>query len=123
MDWIDGSENGGLLVLDYQVNIAELSGDYSVFATGVPTQKFVATGLTFGTIYKFTIQSRNSHGLSPVSDELILLAAFKPLAPVTITTSIEGPLTVIEWSDPVDNGSPITGYLIYIAEHDSETFT
>jgi hypothetical protein len=58
-----------------------------------------------------------------VSDELILLAAFKPQAPTTVTTTIDGPNTVIEWSDPVDHGSPITGYLIYIAEHNSEVFT
>jgi hypothetical protein len=51
------------------------------------------------------------------------LAAFKPEAPTTVTTSIDGPKTVIEWSDPIDNGSPITGYKIYIVEHDSVVFT
>lgn len=40
-----------------------------------------------------------------------------------MTTSIDGPKTVIEWSDPIDNGSPITGYKIYIVEHDSDVFT
>lgn len=55
MSWADGAEDGGLAVLDYQVNIAEVGGDYSVFATNVPDQSFVATGLTFGTTYKFTI--------------------------------------------------------------------
>lgn len=59
--------------------------------TGVLSQDYVAAGLTFGTTYKFTIQSRNSHGLSPTSDEIELLAAFKPEAPVTVTTTISGP--------------------------------
>jgi hypothetical protein len=35
MKWLDGPENGGLTVQDYQVNIAELGGEFSVFETGV----------------------------------------------------------------------------------------
>jgi hypothetical protein len=35
MSWLDGPENGGLAVQDYQVNIAELGGEFSVFQTGV----------------------------------------------------------------------------------------
>ena len=30
---------------------------------------------------------------------------------------------IIDWTDPVDNGSPITGYKIYIKEHGSTTYT
>jgi hypothetical protein len=40
-----------------------------------------------------------------------------------VTTTISLDKTVIEWSEPVDHGSPITGYKIYIIEHDSVVFT
>lgn len=70
--------------------------------------------MTSGTTYRFKVQARNSHGLSDYSTEIVHLAAFKPDAPLTVTTTIELSNVVIEWANPVDNGSPITGYEIYV---------
>jgi len=123
LTWADGVENGGLSVLDYRVNIAELGASYTVFQSGIVAQSFVVTGLTSGKTYKFKVEARNSHGYSAYSDEVTLLAAFKPEAPTTVTTAISGPHVIIQWSEPINNGSPITGYKIFIVEHNSAIFT
>jgi hypothetical protein len=34
-----------------------------------------------------------------------------------------GNQAVVQWIQPITNGSPITAYLIYIREHNSTTFT
>jgi hypothetical protein len=72
--------------------------------------------LTFGLTYKFKVEARNSHGLSEYSEEIILLAAFKPEAPITVSTSNLNDKIVVAWSEPIDNGFPITGYQIYIRD-------
>jgi len=123
LTWADGVENGGLAVLDYRVNIAELGGSYTVFQSGIVSQSFVVTGLTSGKMYKFKVEARNSHGYSDYSDEVTLLAAFKPEAPTTVTTTVSGPNVIIQWSEPLNNGSPITGYKVFIVEHNSAIFT
>jgi len=46
LTWADGVDNGGLSVLDYRVNIAELGASYTVFQSGIVAQSFVVTGLT-----------------------------------------------------------------------------
>jgi large repetitive protein len=89
----------------------------------VTTQSFVVTGLTSGVTYNFKVQSRNSHGFSDYSDEVTLLCAFKPDAPLTVTTSISNSDVIVSWSNPVDNGSPITGYQVYVVQHNSAIYT
>lgn len=87
------------------------------------TKSFTASGLTSGIIYEFKIESRNSYGYSELSDPITLLAAFKPDAPITVGTANYLNQVVVTWSMPVTNGSPITGYRIYIQEHNSGAFT
>jgi hypothetical protein len=36
--------------------------------------------------YEFALEARNSYGFSVLSDDLVLLNAFKPYAPLTVTT-------------------------------------
>jgi hypothetical protein len=61
-------------------------GIYSVKESNVLNQNYIAEDLTFGVTYKFKVESRNSHGYSDYSDEITLLAAFKPEAPATVGT-------------------------------------
>lgn len=92
-------------------------------ASGIVTQSYVVTDLTPGVTYDFKVEARNSHGHGAFSDTITLLNAFKPEAPITISTTISGPNVIIQWSDPVDNGSPITGYRIHIRENGSTVYT
>jgi hypothetical protein len=48
---------------------------------------YTAIGLTAGTTYVLTVESRNSYGFSVVSEEITLLCAFVPEPPLIVTTS------------------------------------
>jgi hypothetical protein len=75
---------------------------------------YIAIDLTAGITYQFKIESRNSYGYSTFSESITLLCAFKPDAPVSVTTANSADQVTISWSTPVENGSPITAYKIYI---------
>jgi len=91
-------------------------GSYDILQSRIPveTTTFTATGLTAGNTYKFKVQSENEYGFSDYSNEVVILAAQKPSAPPAPVTSISGLNVKIEWGLSSDNGSPITGYTIYI---------
>lgn len=52
-----------------------------------------------------------------------MLCAFKPEAPDAPTTYRVTNQMYIDWEEPFTNGSPITGYRIFILEHDKVTYT
>jgi hypothetical protein len=64
-----------------------LGGDYSILASGITNTYYTAIGLTAGTTYVLTVESRNSYGFSVVSEEITLLCAFVPEPPLIVTTS------------------------------------
>jgi hypothetical protein len=114
---------GGALIEDYRVNIKEQGGTYSVLASAIANTHYTAIGLTAGTTYVFTVESRNSYGYSVVSEEITMLCAFIPEPPLTVATSNLGDQIVLDWIEPVTNGSPITAYRVYVRESDYATFT
>lgn len=82
--------------------------------SGLLTPDYVATSLTSGVIYEFKVESRNAYGYSPLSEKITLLAAFKPEAPETVQTENFNDQVIVSWAMPITNGSPITGYRIYV---------
>jgi hypothetical protein len=123
LEWSDGAEDGGLPVIDYRVSIAEEGQAFSELESNVILQSYTAISLTSGTTYEFKIESRNSYGYSDFSDSITLLAAFTPEAPVTVATANSADQIIVTWSMPETNGSPITGYKIYVQEHGTSVFT
>jgi len=122
MTWEAASFTGGAVIIDYRISIAEQGGSFSVLASGLTSPEYLATDLTFGTTYEFKVESRNSYSFSPYSDTLTLLCAFKPDPPLTITTSNTLNTVTVQWSDPVANGSPITGYDVSVETTDGVTY-
>jgi hypothetical protein len=55
LTWIEGLANGGSVVIDYRVSLAEESAAYSVIASGVVGLSYTATDLSPGTRYKIKI--------------------------------------------------------------------
>lgn len=53
--WDKASEEGGTPVIDYQVSLAEVSGSYSVIATGLTETSYTSVGLTAGVTYKLKV--------------------------------------------------------------------
>jgi hypothetical protein len=52
-----------------------------------------------------------------------MLCAWKPFKPDPPTTYRVTNQMYIDWEEPFINGSPITGYRIFILEHDKVTYT
>ena len=70
--------------------------------------------LDAGTIYKFRVRARNAYGYGEYSDEFEVLCAYIPEPPFDANTLVELNQVKFEWSEGVTNGSPITGYRIFI---------
>ena len=101
-----------------------VQGDsFSVLANDLTSAEYLANELAFGTTYEFKVESRNSYGYSAFSNTVSLLCAYIPDPPLMITTANTNNLVTVSWDDPVDNGSVISAYKIYILEHDSVTYT
>lgn len=125
--WQEGIFNGGDTILDYRVSINdERDGTevYNVIVTGLVPTTYVATDLQYGVIYTFVVESRNSYDYSvDPSDPLSLLCAIEPDQVAPPTTTIYLDKVIVDWEAPNDHGSPITGYRIYILQHDKVTYT
>lgn len=114
LTWEDGADPGGLPVLDYRITITSASIGFSQLVLGVSTKSYTAVNLVAGLNYDFKVESRNSYGYSALSDPITMLCAWKPEPPSAPTTYVVGNQAFIDWSEPVLNGVPITGYEIYL---------
>lgn len=108
LTWQEGAANGGATVEDYRITYDQGGSTYIDLATGVTSTSYTTTiTLTPGTTYKFKIEARNTYGYSDLSDEVSILAAQVPDAPVslandaTVTSSTQVGLT---WSAGAYNG-------------------
>lgn len=108
--------NGGVPILSYRVKQRVVDGDWSIIATGLTVTNHIATDLTLGTTYEWTVEALNSVGYSAPSVGFVELHALKPDTPVHPTTTNVGQTVVITWPPAVDNGATITQYIIYIKQ-------
>lgn len=74
--------------------------------------------MNFGTIYKFKVEARNEFGYSEHSEEVSILCATHPEKPAAPTTTVVNDYVIFDWDAPVDNGTPITSYNVYIRQSD-----
>lgn len=125
--WQDGASDGGIAVQDYTVFYDQGNGNYIEVESGVTTQYYLKTDLTPGTTYAFKVQARNAVGFSLDSQEVSILAAKIPEAPinlannVAITTAYQIGLT---WDQGVYNGgSAVIDYRLSYKESTSNSFT
>lgn len=92
LTWEKGENEGGTPITEYVLSYDQgTDGAYFfVFADGITTTDYIATGLIPGVNYHFKVQARNSFGLSDYSTEKIVLTAQKPDDPQAPFTSMEG---------------------------------
>jgi hypothetical protein len=112
--WSDGDANGGSPIIDYRVSYDQGTDEYVDLATSVVNKEYTATGLNYGTTYKFKVETRNEFGYSVHSEEVSILCAMHPEKPASPTTTVVTDYVIFNWDAPVDNGTPITGYEVYI---------
>jgi hypothetical protein len=121
ISWQQASFNGGDVILDYRVWMNDGRDAADVFteiATGLQQTSIVATGLQYGVIYTFKVESRNSYDYSDFSQTFSLLCAIEPDQIVQPTTTISLDKVIVDWSAPNDHGSPITSYRVFIQAAD-----
>ena len=77
LTWVDGTSSGGVPIIDYQIwyDSGILNSNLIQLVTGLTTKSYTATGLTEGTTYVFKVAARNSVGVSPLSEQVSVLAA------------------------------------------------
>ena len=68
-------EDGGTIVLDYEISFDQGIDTWSIIAYGVTEQQYTIVGLTAGTTYKFKVSARNDFGQSDYSSPVSILAA------------------------------------------------
>lgn len=92
-----------------------------MIASGFEQTTFLIDTLTPGIVYSFKVQARNAFGLSADSEEFSILCATVPNLPdAPVTTGVDSDV-IIQWTEPVTNGSPITAYKVFIKTKE-ETF-
>lgn len=102
LTWLDGTSNGGTIILDYKIWSDQATDSYIDVADGITDQFYTVTALSVGSTYKFKIQSRNSFGFSAFSSEITVKAAQKPDKPDAPTTTFDTTQVKIEWTAPFD---------------------
>ena len=55
LQWMEGANNGGSAVLDYQISYDQGSGTWVTLATGILQKQYQAIGLTAGLTYQFKV--------------------------------------------------------------------
>lgn len=63
LTWSEGAFNGGAVVTEYRINIAEQGASFSVLASTSNTN-YQVTSLTSGITYEFKIEAKNEYGYS-----------------------------------------------------------
>jgi hypothetical protein len=90
-----------------------------VTTTSYTTSVVLATG----EYYKFTVESRNAVGYSFVSNQVTVMAARIPDAPLLPITTINNSKVDISWTAPYNGGSPILSYKVQIQTSDGATYS
>lgn len=88
IQWDDGASDGGSPIIDYRISWDRGLDEWEYLATGVLYETYTASGLSFGTTYKYKIEARNLNGYSLYSEIVEILCAAAPAKPATPTTTI-----------------------------------
>jgi hypothetical protein len=112
ISWVAPLTDGGSAITSYQVVSSPAGYDSGIL--GVSTLSVVATGLTNGTSYSFTVTARNS-GALPASSEpsLSVIPYTTPSEPTGLSGITASGQITLSWTAPTNTGGRvITGYQI-----------
>ena len=107
--WSASSDNGGSPIISYR--ITSTPGNNRLTVGNVTSARFA--GLTNGTPYTFTVSAINTIGSSVESTSSNSITPLSAPSAPTITTVTPGVGSItVEWSEPDNGGTPITGYTV-----------
>ena len=115
MAWLAPDNDGGLPIIGFNVYAGLASGeeDYASplnGATPVTDRAFMATGLTGGQTYYFTVKALNDLGESVPSGETEATAIDVPGAPTGLQAVAGDGSVTLSWTPPVDTGGATIDY-------------
>ena len=115
VSWTAPSNNRGSAILGYLVKSSP--GDMActpTTSTGTNSTKCTVAGLTNGTSYTFTVQARNSFGLSSASTASPAVIPFGVPGTAAAPSVTAGDAAVtVTWVEPTNGGSAISKYKLY----------
>lgn len=110
--------DGGDPITEYALYSGPHGGSLSLAASvDDETFGYTFTGLTAGTAYDFALVAINSAGSSAQSELLTVTTDDVPDAPEVTADSRGETYLRVEWAPPLPNGSPLTGFKVYLAPH------
>ena len=116
-------DNGGSAITVYNVYLDDgMDGPFSgPYPNGLSLtwDSTLLPSLTTGLTYRLKYSAVNSEGESPLSDEVAILLAEVPSAPLSLqridSFSLPAGKIRVTWALPLDDGgSPVTGYKLYL---------
>ena len=118
VSWEAPEDDGGTPITRYEVQWSPdgVSGWNNAGSTADGmTLTFKNTGMTFGTTRHYRVAARNSRGLSAWSNPPYAMATTLsgvPGQPSLTVRATDANTIALTWTEPADNGDPITGYEI-----------
>lgn len=116
--WEQGASNGGELVDDFRIYYDRGLGESELLVTHYTQLNYMIDTLEPGITYGFWVQARNDFGYSDDSVIFYILCATVPDPPVAPSTVTVASDVTVSWLEPNNNGSPITGYKVYMRATD-----
>ena len=113
INWLPPATDGGSPVTSYTVWRNEVGEGFSNTRTVTTGTSTTWQNLEAGTLYQFRVRASNTHGDGPRSHWARVRTGSegKPDAPTGLTVSNLAPTGFrLDWDEPGDNESPITGY-------------
>ena len=115
LNWEVPLSDGNRRITGYEYRF-KTTGNYGAWvSTGSTSLSYVVPNLAIGTEYTFQTAARNSQGLSPPSNEVVVSTATQTVPGEVRSlsaTSLGNSSIRVSWSAPLDDGgSAITGYV------------
>jgi large repetitive protein len=118
LSWSAPADDGGAAISDYVIERSTDGAVWTVVDDGVSTATtYTLTGLTNGTRYSLRVYAKNSVGKGDLSTTVGAMPVWTPTAPSNPSASLSNSpggleYVALTWGAALDNGSPITAYLI-----------
>jgi fibronectin type 3 domain-containing protein len=114
LTWDAPSDNGGLLITNYRIHRALVSGSETFLVEIGNVTIYEDTGLTNGQKYFYEVSAVNPVGEGPKSNEVFGIPATIPGAPTDLAAERGNGEVSLTWTVPSDNGgSQITNFTVY----------